>query len=152
MQLQKTWLPSKTEIEATRKWHYLDASSLPLGRLATKIATLLAGKHKRTYMASLDCGDFVVVTNAAKLVVTGNKAEQKEYFHHTGYVNGAKIIPFKRQLANDPRKIVELAVRRMLDDNKLRARRMRRLKIFAGAEHTFPAAKAKTPAAAAAKA
>ncbi|MFA5162798.1 MAG: 50S ribosomal protein L13 [Elusimicrobiales bacterium] len=146
--MQKTWLPSRSEVEASRKWHYVDASSLPLGRLATKVASLLAGKHKRTQAPLMDCGDFVVVTNAEKVKLTGNKPEQKFYFHHTGYNNGAKVVPFKRQMANDPTRVVELAVKRMLDDNKLRAHRMRRLKVFKGAEHTYPVAKPKAAKAA----
>ena len=150
--LQKTWLPSVSEVDASRKWHYVDASSLPLGRLATKVAVLLAGKHKRLYTPSMDCGDFVVVTNADKVILTGNKADQKFYFHHTGYNNGAKVVPFKRQLANDSTKIVELAVKRMLDDNKLRAHRMRRLKVFKGPDHTYPVAKPKAEKIVAAKA
>jgi large subunit ribosomal protein L13 len=134
---QKTYLPSKQEVESSRKWHFLDASSMPLGRLATKAAVLLIGKHKRTYTPSMDCGDFVVVSNAEKVVLTGNKAESKFYFRHSGYVDGAKVIPFKRQMAKDPTKVVQLAVKRMLDDNKLRSKRMRRLKIFVGAADKF---------------
>jgi len=87
--------------------------------------------------------DFVVVTNAELVKLTGNKTEQKFYFRHTGYNNGAKVVPFKRQMANDPTKVVELAVKRMLDDNRLRAHRMRRLKVFKGPEHTYPVAKPK---------
>jgi len=139
---QKTWLPSVKEVESSRKWHFVDASSAPLGRLATKIAVLLAGKHKRIYTPSMDCGDFVVVTNAAGVKLTGNKTEQKFYFHHTGYTDGKKITPFKRQMEKDPTRVVELAVRRMIDDNKLRARRMKRLRIFTGTEHPFKQANA----------
>lgn len=137
----KTWIPTKSEVEASRKWHYIDVSSQPLGRVATKIATLLIGKHKKIYTPHIDCGDFVVVTNASKLYLTGNKEEAKFYFHHTGYVDGKKVVPFKRQMENDCTKVVILAVKRMLDDNKLRTHRLRRLKVFEGATHTFPLAK-----------
>ena len=138
---QQTWLPTQSEVDASRKWHYLDASTKPLGRLATQIAILLAGKHKKIYTPHMDCGDFVVITNASNVKLTGNKPGQKFYFRHSGYVDGAKVIPFQRQLAKDPTQIVYLAVRRMLDGNKLRARRMKRLKIFAGEQTQFAVAK-----------
>lgn len=134
---QKTWLPLKTEAEASRKWHHLDANGAVLGRLATQIAKLLAGKHKRTYTPSVDCGDFVVVTNSDGVKLTGSKAEQKFYFRHSGYNDGAKMIPFRRQMERDSTKVIHLAVKRMLDSNHLRARRMKRLKVFTGAESTI---------------
>lgn len=127
---QKTTLPDKKEIEISRKWHFMDASGQILGRLSSKIASLLIGKHKRHYCPSMDCGDFVLVTNASKVRLSGNKEEEKFYFRHSGYAAGAKIIPFKRQMDNDPTKVIFLAVKRMLDDNKLRSRRLKRLKIF----------------------
>jgi large subunit ribosomal protein L13 len=134
---QKTWLPSQKEIDASRKWHMLDASGKILGRLATQIAVYLMGKHKKIYTPSFDCGDFVVVINAAKIKLTGKKEEQKYYFKHSGYAGGAKEIPFKRQMEKDPTKVISLAVKRMLDDNKLRARRLKRLKVFAGEQSQF---------------
>jgi large subunit ribosomal protein L13 len=135
--MSKTYLPSAKETEATRKWRQIDAGSKTLGRIATQIAVWLMGKHKRTFTPNMDCGDFVVVTNAGKLKVTGNKAEDKVYFSHSGYAKGAKEIPFKRQMEKDPSKIIEKAVFRMLDANKLRAKRMKRLRIFNGAQHSF---------------
>ncbi|MFA6583112.1 MAG: 50S ribosomal protein L13 [Elusimicrobiaceae bacterium] len=135
--MHKTYLPTVAEVEAARKWHFIDASSDTLGRVATKVATLLAGKNKKFYAPHMDCGDFVVITNAANLRVTGNKLEDKFYFKHTGYKDGAKVTPFKRQMEKDPTKIFELAVKRMLDSNKLRAPRLRRLKVYAGSEHPF---------------
>lgn len=146
---QKTWLPLKTEAEASRKWHYIDAQGVVLGRLATKAAGLLMGKHKRTYTPAVDCGDFVVVTNAAGIKLTGRKAEQKFYFRHSGYNDGAKMIPFLRQMSNDPTKVIHLAVKRMLDSNRLRAHRLKRLRVFAGPESTFKTGKAVKAAAAA---
>ena len=139
---QKTTLPKADTAEKTRKWHFLDASDQVLGRLSTKIAVLLMGKHKRDFAPNTDCGDFVVVTNTDKLRITGNKAEAKFYFRHSGYANGAKTIPYKRQMENDSTKVLELAVKRMLDDNTMRGRRMKRLRIFAGAQTQFKAAKA----------
>ena len=135
--MTKTFLPSVKEVETSRKWHHIDASGQTLGRLATQIAVLLMGKHKRTYTPSMDCGDFVVVTNAAKIAVTGNKLEQKIYFTHSGYAKGGKETPLKRQMEKDPTRVIELAVKRMLDVNRLRAPRMKRLRLFAGEEHDF---------------
>lgn len=135
--MSKTYLPSVKEAEATRKWHHIDASGKTLGRIATQMAVWLMGKHKRTFTPNMDCGDFVVVTNASKVKVTGNKAEEKVYFSHSGYAKGAKEVPFKRQMENDASKVIERAVFRMLDNNKLRAKRMKRLRIFNTAEHSF---------------
>ena len=109
----------------------------PDRRLASQIAVLLMGKHKRTYTPHMDCGDFVVVTNAGKIKLTGNKMEQKVYFSHSGYAKGAKETPVKRVLEKNPTRVLELAVKRMLDENKLRAPRMKRLRLFAGEEHAF---------------
>jgi large subunit ribosomal protein L13 len=135
--MSKTYLPSVKEAEAGRHWHHIDAAGKTLGRLSTQLAIWLMGKHKRTFTPHVDCGDFVVVTNASQIKVTGNKAEEKVYFSHSGYAKGAKEVPFKRQMENDPTKVIEYAVFRMLDNNKLRAKRMKRLRIFAGAEHSF---------------
>lgn len=135
--MTKTFLPSVKEVETTRKWHHIDATGQTLGRLASQIAVLLMGKHKRTYTPHMDCGDFVVVTNAGKIKLTGNKMEQKVYFSHSGYAKGAKETPVKRVLEKNPTRVLELAVKRMLDENKLRASRMKRLRLFAGEEHAF---------------
>ena len=135
--MTKTFLPSVKEVETTRKWHQIDATGQTLGRLATKIAVLLMGKHKKIYTPHMDCGDFVVVTNAGKVKLTGNKLEQKVYFSHSGYAKGAKETPVKRVLEKNPTRVLELAVKRMLDENKLRAPRMKRLRLFAGEEHSF---------------
>lgn len=140
--IQKTTLPKADTAEKTRKWHFLDASDQVLGRLSTKIAVLLMGKHKRDFAPHVDCGDFVVVTNTDKVRITGNKLEDKFYFRHSGYAGGAKTIPYKRQMENDSTKVLELAVKRMLDDNTLRGKRMKRLRIFAGAQTQFPLPKA----------
>lgn len=140
--IQKTTLPKADTAEKTRKWHFLDASDQVLGRLSTKIAVLLMGKHKRDFTPNMDCGDFVVVTNTDKLRITGNKAEDKFYFRHSGYANGAKTIPYKRQMEQDSTKVLELSVKRMLDENKLRAKRMKRLRIFKAEQTQFKAAKA----------
>ena len=135
--IQKTTLPSAKEVDTTRKWHYFDATEQILGRLASKIAILLIGKHKRTYTPTMDGGDFVVVTNVAKIKVTGNKEEDKFYFRHSGYAAGAKTIPYKRQMEKDPTKVLELAVKRMLGSNKLRHGRLKRLKMFVGEQDQY---------------
>ncbi|HBA61613.1 MAG TPA: 50S ribosomal protein L13 [Elusimicrobia bacterium] len=138
--IQKTTLPKTDTAEKTRKWHFFDATDKVLGRLSTKIAVLLMGKHKRDFAHNVDCGDFVVVTNTDKVRITGNKLEDKFYFRHSGYANGARTIPYKRQMENDSTKVLELSVRRMLDDNNMRGRRMKRLRIFNGEQTQFKAA------------
>ena len=135
--MTKTYLPSVKEVEATRKWHHIDANGKTLGRLATQLAVYLMGKHKPTWTPNIDCGDFVVVTNASKIKVSGNKATEKVYFSHSGYAKGGKETSFEMLMAKDPTKVIEKAVYRMLDDNKLRAKRMKRLRVFANEEHSF---------------
>jgi large subunit ribosomal protein L13 len=111
-------------------WHFVDASSAPVGRVANRIATLLQGKHKPIFHPAADCGDFVVVKNAGKLVLTGRKAEDKEYIRHTGYPDGLRITNVKTFLAKNPAEIIKRAVNGMLPKNRLRVQRMERLKIF----------------------
>ena len=135
--MTKTYLPSVKEVEATRKWHHIDANGKTLGRLATQLAVYLMGKHKPTFTPNIDCGDFVVVTNASKIKVSGKKATEKIYFSHSGYAKGGKETTYEMLMAKDPTKVIEKAVYRMLDDNKLRARRMKRLRVFANEEHSF---------------
>jgi len=122
-----------------RRWVHLDADGAVLGRLATKAASMLRGKHKPFFSPSVDCGDFVVVTNAKKVRVTGSKADSKGYFRHSGYAGGAKVVPFKLQMEKDPTKVVYLAVKRMLPATRLRQHQMRRLKIYSGASHPHAA-------------
>ncbi len=139
MKTQKTYSAKPTDIQ--RKWYLLDASSAPVGRLATKIAELLIGKGKPEYTAHIDCGDFVVVTNSDQTVFSGNKETDKVYYRHSGYPGGIKQRSVAEQRARDSRKLVENAVYGMLPDNKLRDGRMKRLKIFTGAEHQHTAQK-----------
>lgn len=126
----KTTLPSKEFVEKNRKWHVIDATNQILGRMASKIAALLIGKNKPYYTPHLDCGDFVVVINTDKIKLTGNKEEEKYYFSHSGYAKGAKITYFKDMMQKDSRKVVYLAVKRMLDKNRLRDKRLKRLKLY----------------------
>ncbi|HSE60686.1 MAG TPA: 50S ribosomal protein L13 [Candidatus Saccharimonadales bacterium] len=130
---------SQKPAEVTRKWVQLDASEAPLGRLATTAAKYLIGKYKPTYTAHIDGGDYVVITNAANLVVTGNKMEDKKYYHHSGFPGGIKERTLAEQLERDPTKIIVDAVAGMLPRNKLHDDRLRRLKVFAGEEHAHTA-------------
>jgi large subunit ribosomal protein L13 len=133
----KTYTQKPSEV--SRRWVEIDASEAPLGRLATTIAKYLIGKYKPTYTAHIDGGDFVVVTNAANLVVTGNKLEDKKYYHHTGFPGGIKERTLAEQLDRDPTKIIYDAVRGMLPKNKLIDGRIKRLKVYAGEEHNHAA-------------
>lgn len=120
-----------------RCWHLVNIKDQVLGRSASRIAHLLMGKDKPYYVPYLDCGDYVVVTNAAELKVTGGKEEKKLYRRHSGYPGGFKEISLKQQMAKDPRQVVRHAVSGMLPKNKLRDRRLARLKIFSGADHPY---------------
>ena len=131
----KTYSVKKREI--TRGWHLVDAKEQILGRLATKIANLLMGKNKPYFVSHLDCGDYVVVVNASKVRVSGRKTQQKKYYHYSGYPGGLKETTFSQQIAKDPRKVIWHAVAGMLPKNKLRDKRLARLKIFAAEEHPY---------------
>ncbi|KAL4403041.1 54S ribosomal protein L23, mitochondrial [Malassezia pachydermatis] len=128
-----------TSLAFARVWHQVDARERVLGRLARSIAVTLMGKHKPMYDPAVDAGDYVVVTNASHIAVTGKKAEQKLYRHHTMYPGGLKEIPFKDMLQNKPEQIIRRAVSGMLPKNKLRERRLERLKIFPGEAHPYEA-------------
>jgi large subunit ribosomal protein L13 len=130
--------------DVTRKWYVVDASEVSLGRAATQIATLLTGKGKPQFTQHIDCGDYVVVINADKLVVTGNKMDGKKYYRHTGYPGGIKEATLADKMAKDSTDVIFKAVRGMLPVNKLRDERLKRLKIYAGAEHNHEAQKPET--------
>lgn len=129
----KTYSTKAADIK--REWHLIDASDKILGKVATRVASLLIGKHKPIFNRHLDVGDYVVVTNAAKIGVTGNKRKQKIYYRHTGYPGGLKSINLERLLETDPRRVIEYAVKGMLPQNRLRARMLKRLRIFPGEAH-----------------
>ena len=118
-----------------KQWVIVDAAGLPLGRTASIVATLLRGKHKTNYTPHVDCGDNVVVVNAAEVVLTGNKWEQKEYIRHTGYPGGQRILNATQVHQKDNTRLVEKAVKGMLPKNKLGAELFRNLRVYAGAEH-----------------
>lgn len=129
----KTYTPKAAEIE--RAWWIVDAAGLPLGRLATRVASVLRGKHKPSYTPHLDTGDHVIVINAARVQLTGNKADQKGYFRHSGYMGGDKIIPFKRMMERYPERVIELAVKGMLPKNTLGRAMRSKLRVYAGDQH-----------------
>ena len=129
----KTYSAKPSEI--TRTWYLVDAAGMNLGRLSTVIATRLTGKHKPTYTAHIDSGDNVVVINAEKVAVTGNKLTDKKYFRHSGYPGGIKETNLEKLLETRPEQVIQNAVKGMLPKNKLQADRMRRLKVYAGSEH-----------------
>jgi large subunit ribosomal protein L13 len=122
-----------------KRWQVVDAAGQTLGRLATQVAGLLMGKHRPTYSAHLDMGDFVVVINAAKVAVTGNKVEDKKYYRHTGYMGGLKTTTFGTMVERHPERVIELAVRGMLPRNRLNRQRLRHLKVYAGPDHPHEA-------------
>ncbi|MDR1759404.1 MAG: 50S ribosomal protein L13 [Fibrobacter sp.] len=122
-----------------RQWKVVDAAGKPLGRVATEVARLLMGKHKPIYSPNVDTGDFVVVINAEKVSVTGNKEMQKKYFHHTGHMGGERWINFKDQLEKHPTAPLEDAIWGMLPHSNLGRKMMKKCKIYAGAEHPHQA-------------
>ena len=133
----KTYSQKSSEIK--REWWTIDASSMPLGKLAVVIADKLMGKSKVTYTPHIDNGDYVVVTNAKNLVVTGDKMIQKKYYRHSGYPGGIKELKLEEVIEKEPARAIREAVKGMLPKNKLSADRMARLRVFDGAEHTHAA-------------
>lgn len=132
---QKTHKTRAKDIK--RHWHLVDLNDKILGRESTKIASLLIGKNKPYFTPHLDCGDYVVVINAKNAKVSGRKTKQKMYYHHSGYPGGFKQRTFEQLLAKTPKRIIELAVKGMLPKNKLRDRRIRRMKVFLDNKHPY---------------
>jgi large subunit ribosomal protein L13 len=135
--MQKTWTAKPGEI--TRRWYVVDAEGQTLGRLATHIADTLRGKDKPEYTPHVDTGDFVVVVNAEKIHVTGNKLDQKMYHRHSGYPGGLRSRTLREQLERRPTEVLRKAVKGMLPRNKLAAAQIRKLKIYVGPEHPHAA-------------
>ncbi len=133
--------PMVTEKEIRRGWFVVDAAGQVLGRLATRVARLLSGKHHPHYVPHLDTGDFVIVTNAEKVVLTGKKAEQKVYRRHTGYPGGLKSVQARELAVKAPERMVEAAVRGMLPKSKLGRRQLKKLKVYRGPSHPHEAQK-----------
>jgi large subunit ribosomal protein L13 len=138
----KTYSAKPTDV--TRKWYVIDASEAALGRVSTRIATLLTGKEKPQFTQHIDCGDYVIVINADKLVATGNKLEKKMYYRHSNFPGGLKERTLSEQMAKDSTEVIVRAVRGMLPVNKLRDGRLARLKVYSGAEHQHEAQKPET--------
>jgi large subunit ribosomal protein L13 len=133
----KTYSAKPGEIE--RQWYVVDAESKTLGRLATQIADVLRGKRKAAYTPHVDTGDFVIVVNAEKIHVTGQKLDQKIYYHHSGYPGGLRERTLREQLARRPEEVLRKAVKGMLPKNRLASAQLRKLKIYAGPEHPHAA-------------
>jgi len=137
--MRTTYMPSAAQIE--RKWYVVDASGKTLGRLASEVAKVLSGKNKPTYTQFMDMGDYVIVVNAEKIAVTGKKLDQKLYTHHTGYIGGLKQTTLKKMLETKPEAVITHAVKGMLPKNTLGRSMMRKLHVYAGAEHKHEAQK-----------
>jgi len=133
----KTYYTPVSEID--RKWYVVDADGKVLGRIATEIARYLRGKHKPTFCNFQDNGDFIIVINADKVHLTGNKWDQKTYYHHTGYMGGIKSITAKELREKDPEELIRKAVKGMLPKNKLGRSQLKKLKVYAGGEHPHQA-------------
>ena len=125
--------------EVKRDWFLVDANGKTLGRLATEVASRLRGKHKPEYTPHVDTGDYIVIVNAAKVAVTGNKFNDKMYHHHTGYVGNLRSVPFNELLAKKPEEVIQKAVKGMLPKGPLGREMARKMKVFAGGEHTHAA-------------
>lgn len=135
--MEKTYYPKAGEIQP--QWYLVDAKDQNLGRLATRIASVLLGKHKPSFTPGVDMGNYVVVVNAERVTVTGNKMEDKYYYHHSNYPGGLKSTSLKRQLETHPDRVLRSAVWGMLPHNKMSRRLIRKLKIYSGPEHPHQA-------------
>ena len=135
--MYKTYYPKAGEIE--RNWYVVDANGQNLGRLATKIAAVLLGKHKPTFTPGVEMGDYVIVINAERITVTGKKMDEKMYHRHSGYPGGLKSINLRDQLAKFPERVIQAAVWGMLPHNRMGRHLMKRLKVYAGPEHPHDA-------------
>ena len=130
--------------QVERKWYILDAAGKPLGRVATKAAVLLRGKHKPSFTPHVDCGDHVIIINCDKLVLTGNKINQKVWYHHSGWVGGLKQVKYSTLMEQRPEKAMELAVNGMIPKNTIGRAAMTRLRTYAGSNHSHAAQKPET--------
>ena len=134
-----TYMAKKETVE--RKWYVIDAADQPLGKTAVKAATILRGKHRPEFTPHVDCGEFVIIINASKAVLTGKKLEQKYYRHHSGYIGGLKEVQYKTLMATKPELAMELAVKGMLPHNSIGAAAATRLKVYVGDAHKQQAQK-----------
>jgi large subunit ribosomal protein L13 len=135
----KTYIAKEEEVLDSRRWFIVDAENQILGRMASQIASILKGKHKAIYSPHQDVGDFVVVVNAEKIRVTGNKLKAKMYYRHSGYPGGQKATSLQQMLQKHPERVIELAVKRMLPKNALGRKMFMKLKVYAGEDHPHKA-------------
>lgn len=135
--MQKTYIPKAEDV--ARDWYIIDADGQNLGRLASKIATVILGKHKPNYTPGVNTGDYVIVINAERITVTGSKLDDKYYYRHSGYPGGFKQISLRDQLAKHPRRVVESAVKGMLPHNRFGRKLIKKLKVYAGQNHPHEA-------------
>jgi large subunit ribosomal protein L13 len=135
--VKRTYVTNPEDVQ--RDWYVVDARGQTLGRLATQIARIVRGKHKPIYSPSVDVGDYVIVTNADKIHVTGQKLDQKIYYRHSGYPGGLTEVPLRRMLETHPTRVIEHAVRGMLPKNRLGRKMIKKLKVYAGSEHPHEA-------------
>jgi large subunit ribosomal protein L13 len=135
----KTYIAKEQEVLDSRRWYIVDAENQILGRMASQIASILKGKHKPIYSPHQDAGDFVVVVNAEKIKVTGNKLKDKIYYRHSGYPGGQKATTLQQMLQKHPERVVELAVKRMLPKNSLGRKMFMKLKVYSGPDHPHKA-------------
>ena len=134
-----TFMAKAHEVE--RKWYIIDAEGKPLGRVAAAAANILRGKHRPEYTPHVDCGEFVIVINAGKAVLTGKKLDQKIYYRHTGWVGGLKEVKYSKLMAEKPEKAITLAIKGMLPHNTIGANALTRLRVYQGTEHNHAAQK-----------
>lgn len=132
-----TTMPKASEI--TRTWYVLDAAGKPMGRVATQAATLLRGKHKPIFTPNVDCGDFVIIINAEQAVLTGNKLDQKTYYHHSGYIGNLKEVKYSTLMKSKPEFAMNLAVKGMIPDSVLGRKALTRVHIYRGSDHKHEA-------------
>jgi large subunit ribosomal protein L13 len=135
--VKRTYVTKPEDVQ--RKWYVVDAKGRTLGRLASEVAQVVRGKHKPIYTPAADVGDYVIVVNAEKVHVTGRKLDQKMYYRHSGYPGGLKEISLRRMLEERPTRVIELAVRGMLPKNRLGRKMIKKLKVYAGADHPHEA-------------
>ena len=134
-----TFMAKPADIQ--RKWYVIDAADKPLGRVAAVAASILRGKHTPEYTPHVDCGDHVIVINAAKVILTGNKLDEKMYRRHSGYIGGLKEVPYRRLMESDPEFVMTKAVKGMLPDNTIGRNSIKRLRVYAGDQHEHAAQK-----------
>lgn len=137
--IMKTFMPNPAKVE--RKWYVVDATDMTLGRLSSEVAKVLRGKNKPEFTPHCDCGDYVIVINAEKIVVSGKKLDQKKYYHHSDYVGGMKEQTLREKLNKKPEQVIELAVKGMLPKGPLGRQMYKKLHVYAGAEHAHAAQK-----------